>query len=174
MRERFAKCFAGLVFVLAVMLVQGCRKHAVEAQAQPAVLTVPRVQTDFPVGALRFEDGDTGTMPSVIRSVQPQQQVKLVQVQGTDDQAAAIAAAVQRRQDESLLERQEAASERQQEELDREVEQNLKMEQEVQAERRIQDAPEMPLPSSLPDQDAPRIKDNPGVPAQVVPVQPER
>jgi hypothetical protein len=152
--------------------VQGCRKHSVGAQAQPTALTVPRVQTDFPVGALPFEDGDAGATPSVIRSVRPQQQVKLVQVQEIDDQAAAIAAAVQRRQDERLLERQEAASERQQEELDREVEQNLKMEQEVQAEPRIQDAPEMPLPSSLPGQDAQRIQDNPGVPTQTVPVQP--
>jgi hypothetical protein len=75
-------------------------------------------------------------------------QVQLVQVQHPD--AAAVAEA-QRRQDAMLLRQQEAASERQQEELDQDIEQNLKTQEEMEAEPRIQDIPELPLEAPTPE-----------------------
>jgi hypothetical protein len=175
MRDVFAKCFVAMGVGLAVMLTQGCKKRAAPATAQPVVLSVPRVQTDFPVGALPFDDADTNVAPRLNRSVRKPQPVQLVQVQGTDDQAAAIAEAAQRQQDAKLLQEQQAASTRQQQELDREVQQNLKMQQEVEEEPRIQEAPEMPLPQMLPVQPgqvAPRIQDTPLPPGQQAPVAP--
>jgi hypothetical protein len=71
--------------------------------------------------------------------------VQPVQVQSADAQAAAVSAA-QRRQDERLLQQQQAASQRQQEELDQEIEQDLRTQQEMEAEPRIHDIPELPPP----------------------------
>jgi hypothetical protein len=172
MRERFTKCFVAMAVGLAVMLTQGCKKRAVPAPAQPVVLSVPRVATDFPVGALAFDDTDTNAAPRLNRSVRRQQQVQPVQVQGTDDQGAASAEAAQRQQDAKLLQEQQAASTRQQQELDREVQQNLKMQQQVEEEPRIQEAPEMPLPQMQPGEVAPRIQDTPVPPGQQVPAPP--
>jgi hypothetical protein len=177
MRERFAKCFVAVGLGLAMVVAQGCKRKA--ALPQPAAFSVPRVPTDFVVGALPFESDDVSATPKVAR-VARQQPVQLIQVQGTNDQDAAIAAEAQRRQDATLLQEQQAASTKQQQELDRQVQQNLKMEQEVQEEPRIQEAPEMPLPtfqqgpfpSFQPTQEPPRIQDNPGSPAQMVPVPP--
>jgi hypothetical protein len=64
-------------------------------------------------------------------------------VQQVDTEAAAAEA--QRRQDAMLLEQQQAASQRQQEELDQEIGQDVRAQQEMEAEPRIQDVPELPL-----------------------------
>ncbi len=74
----------------------------------------------------------------------PQQQVQPIPVQPADAQSAAVAE-TQRQQDARLFEEQEAASERQQEELNLDIERNLKTQEEMQAEPRIQDVPEVPL-----------------------------
>jgi hypothetical protein len=127
------------------MVAQGCKKQAAPAPVQPVVSSsAPQVQPDFPVGPLPVEDVDSGAKPRVDRVARRQQQVQPVQVQSADAQAAAVAAA-QRRQDERLLQQQEAASQRQQEELDQDIEQNMKMQEEMEAEPRIQDTPGAPL-----------------------------
>jgi hypothetical protein len=169
MGERVAKCIIAMGVLLAVVAAQGCKKKAVPAP-QPVVRSVPRARTDFVVGALPFE-GDVSATPKAARVVR-QQPVQVVQVPETNDQDAAMAAEVQRHKDETLLQEQQAASTKQQQELDREVQQNLKIQQDVQAEPRIQEAPEMPLPSGVPGQEAPRIQDNPVPPTPAVPVQP--
>jgi hypothetical protein len=62
-----------------------------------------------------------------------------VEAQNMDAQAAAVAA--QRQRDAALLQQQQAASQRQQQELNRDIEETVKTQQEVQAEPRIQDTP---------------------------------
>ena len=143
MREMVAKWVVAMGVGLALMAAQGCKKQTAPAPVQPVVLTVQRVQPDFPVGPLPVEDVDTGATPRVER-VARRQQVQPVQVQSADVQAAAVAEA-QRRQDERLLQQQQAASQRQQEELDQEIEQDMKTQEEMEAEPRIQDIPEVPL-----------------------------
>ena len=64
-------------------------------------------------------------------------------VQQADTQV--VAAEAQRRQDGMLLEQQQAASQRQQEELDQEIEQDVRAHHEMEAEPRIQEIPELPL-----------------------------
>jgi hypothetical protein len=166
MRASFAKCFVGVGLGLAMVVAQGCKRKA--APMQPVVVKVPRVPTDFVVGALPFENGDVVAPPKVDRVARRQPPVQLVPVQGTDDQDAALAVEVQRHKDETLLQEQQAASTKQQQELDREVQQNLKIQREVQEEPRIQEAPEMPLPSF---QEPARIQDNPPPPPPPPPPQ---
>jgi hypothetical protein len=74
----------------------------------------------------------------------PQVQPVQAQVRHVDVQNEAVAAA-QRLEDARLLQQQEAASQRQQEELDQEIEQELKTQQEMEAEPRIREIPEIPM-----------------------------
>jgi hypothetical protein len=157
MRASVAKCFVAVGLSLAMVVAQGCKRKA--APMEPVVLKVPRVPTDFVVGALPFENGDVVAPAKVDRVARRQPPVQLIQAQRTDDLDAAMAAEAQRHKDEALLQEQQAASAKQQQELDLEVQQNLKMEREMQEEPRIQEAPEMPLPSF---QEPARIQDNPG------------
>ena len=152
MRGIFAKSVVAMVAGFALMVAQGCRKQAPTA-VQPVVSSVPQVRPNFAVGPLPVEDLDYGAPPRVDRTAfrRPQlvpMQVQPVEVQRPDVQAAAVAE-VQRRQDARLLQQQEAASERQQEELDQEIEQNVRAQQEMEAEPRIQDVPELPLPAPV-------------------------
>ena len=141
MRETVARCVVTIGVGLTLMAVQGCKKHAAPAPVQPVVVSSARgVQPDFPIGPLPVEDVDTGARPRVERAARPRYQAQPVGAEGTDAQAAAASAA-QKRQDERLFQQQEAASQRQQEELNRDIEENVKMQQEMQAEPRIQDTP---------------------------------
>jgi hypothetical protein len=92
---------------------------------------------------LPVEDVDVGVMQRVDRA-EPRQQVEQEQAQ-RDAPPVAIAADAQRVQDAKLLEEQEAASERQQEELNRDIERDVKTQEEMQAEPRIQGVPEVPV-----------------------------
>ncbi len=144
MRETVARCVVAMGVGLALIVAQGCKKQAAPAAVQTVVSSRgPQVLPDFPVGPLPVEDVDTGVKPRVERTAGRRQQVQ--PVQSADAQAAAVAEA-QRRQDARLLQQQEAASQRQQQELDQEIEQDLKMQQEMEAEPRIQDIPELPPP----------------------------
>jgi hypothetical protein len=148
MRKTVAGCVVAMGAGLALMMGQGCRKQAAPVPVQGVVPSVAQVQPDFHFGSLPVEDVDAGVTPRIDRSlrqwrqVQPAPVVRVtlqpVQEQSTDAQAAA---AGQREQDERLLEQQEAESQSQQEELDRDIEENVRMQQEVQAEPRIQDTP---------------------------------
>jgi hypothetical protein len=69
-----------------------------------------------------------------------------MQAQNTDAQAAAANALVQRRQDARLLQEQQAASQRQQLELNQEIDEDTRTQQEMEAEPRIQDIPGAPQP----------------------------
>jgi hypothetical protein len=145
MRKTVASCVVAMGAGLALIVAQGCRKQAVPAPVQPVVRSLPRVEPDFALGPLPVEDVDSPAMPRVDRTaLRRPVQVQPVQVQRADAQAAAVAEA-QRQQDARLLQQQEAASERQQEELDLEIEQNLRTQEEMEAEPRIQDIPEVPL-----------------------------
>src|SRR5216683_2096225 len=146
MRETVARCVVAMGVGLALIVAQGCKKQAAPAAVQTVVSSRgPQVLPDFPVGPLPVEDVDPGAKPRVDRTAQRRQQTQPVQAQSADAQAAAVAEA-QRRQDARLLQQQEAASQRQQQELDQEIEQDLKMQQEMEAEPRIQDIPELPPP----------------------------
>lgn len=152
MRETVAKCVVAMGAGLALIVAQGCRKQAAPVAVRP-VRSAPQVQLDFPGGPLRVDDVDPGPtakmdQPPLRRPQVQTLQVQLVQVQHPD--AAAVAEA-QRRQDAMLLQQQEAASERQQEDLDQDIEQNLKTQEEMEAEPRIQDIPELPLEAPTPE-----------------------
>jgi hypothetical protein len=155
MGKTVAGCVVAMSAGLALIVAQGCKRQAAPAAMLPVVSSsVPRVQPNFALGPLPVEDVDPDAMSRVDRTAgrrppQVQQaQVQPVQVQRADVQAAAVAEA-ERRQDARLLEQQEAASERQQEELDQEIEQDLKTQQEMEAEPRIQDIPELPEPAPM-------------------------
>ncbi len=148
MRQSLAKSVVMIGVGLAAMGVQGCRKQAAPAPVQPVVRSVPNVQPDFPSGSLPVENVDPVAAPrmnTAARRQQQQQQVQPVRVQNGDIQNAAIAAA-QRVQDARLLQQQLAASQRQQQELNQEIQQDVKAQQDVQAEPRIQDVPGAPIP----------------------------
>jgi hypothetical protein len=152
MRGIFAKSVVAMGAGFALMIAQGCKKQAPTA-VQPVVSSVRQVRPDFALGPLPVEDIDAGPMPRVDRTAhrQPQLvpvQVQPVQVERPDVQAAAIAE-VQRQQDARLLQQQEAASERQQDELDQEIEQDLRTQQEMEAEPRIQEIPELSEPAPM-------------------------
>jgi hypothetical protein len=154
MRETVARCVVAVGAGLALIVAQGCKKQVAPAAVLPVVSSSrPQVQPYFPVGPLPVEDVDRGATPRVDRTVVRRAQLEPVQVQPVqvervDVQAAAVAE-VQRRQDERLLQQQEAASERQQEELDQEIEHNLRTQQEMEAEPRIQEIPELPEPAAM-------------------------
>jgi len=149
MGRAVAKCVVVMGAGFALMVAQGCRRQAASAPVQRVGLSPHRVQLDFPGRPLPFErDIDPGAMPRVERVAQRQQvqpaQMQQVQVQHADVQNEAIAAA-QRLEDARLLQEQQAESQRQQEELNQDIEQNLKTQEEMEAEPRIQDIPELPL-----------------------------
>lgn len=130
----------------ALMVAQGCRRRTAAAPVQQVVQHVVRAQPDFPVGPLPVEDVDSGTVPKVEREApisRPAEPVQ-VQVQPAEVQAGALAEA-ERQQDARLLEEQQAASDRQQQELNQEIDENLRTQEEIQAEPRIQEIPEMPI-----------------------------
>jgi hypothetical protein len=139
-----AKCLVAVGAGFALMVAQGCRKQAAPAPAT-VVFNLPQVQLNFASGPLPVEDVDSGAAPRVEGVAQRQQQVQPVQEERADAQAAAAAAEAQRLEDARLLQRQEAASERQQEELDQEIEQDMRAQDEMEAEPRIQEIPEVPL-----------------------------
>ena len=144
MREAVTKCLVAVGAGFALMVAQGCRKQAAPAPAT-VVFNLPQVQLNFASGPLPVEDVDSGEAPKVEGVAQRQQQVQPVQEERADAQAAAAAAEAQRLEDARLLQRQEAASERQQEELDQEIEQHMRAQDEMEAEPRIQEIPEVPL-----------------------------
>jgi hypothetical protein len=143
MREAFAKCLVAVGAGMALLAAQGCRKQAAPAPAT-VVFNLPQVQLNFASGPLPVEDVDSGPAPRVEGVAQRQQQVQPVQEERADAQAAAAAAEAQRLEDARLLQRQEAASERQQNELDQEIEQDMRTQDEMEAEPRIQEVPEVP------------------------------
>ncbi|HTC75797.1 MAG TPA: hypothetical protein VK684_09490 [Edaphobacter sp.] len=143
MRGSVAKWIVAMGAGVALIAAQGCRKQPAAASVQPAALSLPRVQLDFPVGPLPVEDVDTGARPRVDHAAPPLQ-VQPVQVQRADVQNEAVVDG-QRVQDTRLLQEQETASERQQEELNRDIERDVKTRDEMQAEPRIQEIPEVPL-----------------------------
>lgn len=144
MRQIVARCVVALGAGLALVVSQGCKKQAAPAPVQRVVASVPRVRPNFALGPLPVEDIDAGVMPKVDRTAPspPQMQAMQAPVQQADTQAAA--ADEQRRQDAMLLEQQQTASQRQQEELDQEIKQDVRAQQEMEAEPRIQDVPELP------------------------------
>jgi hypothetical protein len=144
MRETLGKGVVAVGAALALMVAQGCRKQAAPTQAA-VVRSVPRVQPNFALGPLPVEDVDEPVATARVDRVALQRpQVQPVQVRSADAQNEAVAAA-QRLEDARLLQQQEAASQRQQEELDQEIEQERKTQQEMEAEPRIQDIPEIPM-----------------------------
>jgi hypothetical protein len=147
MRRIFASSVVVIGAGFALMVAQGCRKQSAPAPVQPVVRSLPRVQPDFALGPLPVEEvDDPVATPRVDRAAlqRPQVQPVQVQVRRADTQNEAVAAA-QRLEDARLLQQQQAASQRQQEELDQEIEQDLKTQQEMEAEPRIQDIPEIPM-----------------------------
>ena len=153
MRGTVAKWVVAMGAGLALIVAQGCRKQADPVAVQPVVSSSRlQVQPHFPVGPLPVEDVDPVVTAKVDQTPLRRPQVQLLQVQPVQVQpdAAAVEEA-QRRQDAMLLQQQEAASERQQEELDQEIEQNLKTQQEMEAEPRIQDVPELPIEPATPE-----------------------
>jgi hypothetical protein len=162
MRGMVARCVVAMGAGLALMMAQGCRKQAAApASVEPAVRSVARVQPDFPWRSLPVEDVDAGVTPRIDRGLRQWQQVQpapvqrapvqRVQVQPMQEQVRRVdvqneaVAAAQRLEDARLLEQQQAASQRQQEELDQEIEQELKTQQDMEAEPRIQEIPEIPM-----------------------------
>jgi hypothetical protein len=148
MRETVAKCVVVMAAGFALIVTQGYRKQAAPTTVQSVVASgAPGARPDFPGGPLPVEDVDTVAKPRVDRVARRPYQVQPGQAESKDAQAAAAA---QRRQDERLLQQQEAASQRQQEELNQDIEQTVKMQQEMQAEPRIQDNPgPQPQPAPL-------------------------
>ena len=143
MRGAIANWVVAMGAGLALIAAEGCRKQPVSATVQPAALTLPRVKLDFAMGPLPVEEVDSVTARRVEHAAPPQQ-AEPVLVQRVDVQPEAVAEA-QRLQDARLFEEQEAASERQQQELNQQIDRDVKAQEEMQAEPRIQEVPEMPL-----------------------------
>ena len=144
MRGAAAKWIVTLGAGAALIAAQEYGKQPASAPVQPVALSLPRVQLDFPVGSLPVEDVDAAAVPRVDRAAPPQQ-VQPIPVQQPADVQPAAVAETQRLQDARLFEEQEAASERQQEELNQDIERDVKTQEEMQAEPRIQGVPEVPL-----------------------------
>lgn len=139
----------GLAWVLGFGLtmiagVSGCKRHSAPVPAQPVVRTLPPIKTrpDFPMGSVppaRIEEGPSvGARQDLRRTVVPPSGPSAAETQ------TALAAA-QRRQDAALLQQQQAASRRQQEELDHQIEQSVRAQQQMDAQPRIQEPPEKPM-----------------------------
>ena len=145
MRRILAGSVVAIGAGFALMVAQGCRKQSAPAPVQPVVRSSSRVQPDFALGPLPVEEmDDPVATPRVARAALQRPQGQPVQVRRADAQNEAVAAA-QGLEDARLLQQQQAASQRQQEELDQEIEQDLKTQQEMEAEPRIQDIPEVPM-----------------------------
>src|ERR1700727_588759 len=84
----------GLAAMAVAMTVEGCRKQAAPAPAQPVVRHVPRVQPDFPVGSLPVEKIDPGMMPRRDQGARRRPAVQPSQTEGADRQAAAAQGAI--------------------------------------------------------------------------------
>jgi hypothetical protein len=161
MQDGLVKLGGVVVLGLAAILMQGCKQKAAPVVAQPVVHTAPRasgpVPSDFP------PDDPVEPNANVVASRPRRRKIvapPVVQPPVIDTEAAEEA---QQRRDAALLKQQESASQRQQQELNGVVQQSLKIQQEQQAEPRIQDAPEQPLsPPTQPGQDEQRIQDAPG------------
>lgn len=176
MRVGLAK-FGGLVALgLAALCVEGCKQKVAPVAAQPVVRSRSHVSgpdpSDFPPEDPPVPDAKVVvSRQSRVRTIAAPQ---VVQMPVVDAQAVEEA---QRRHDAELLKQQESASHSQQQELNGVVQQSLKIQQEQQAEPRIQDAPEPPAwLFSQPGEDEQRIHDAPGPPQTnqaPVPTQPE-
>jgi hypothetical protein len=150
MRGTAAKWIVTLGAGAALIVALEYRKQPASAPVQPVAISLPRVQLDFPVGSLPVEEVDAGAVPRVDRGVPPQQVQPIPVEQPADAQPAAVAE-TQRLQDARLFEEQEAASERQQEELNQDIGRDVKTQDEMQAEPRIQGIPEVPVESTQPE-----------------------
>jgi hypothetical protein len=165
---------AGLIVLgLSIMLGEGCKRQPPPVVSQPTVPPAPRVATPIPpdFSAEPPPDTDAGSQTPLRR---PRRRVmpQVNQPQGPTLDQQAIAEA-QKRRDAKLLEQQTAASQRQQEELNGVVQKSMKIQQDQQAEPRIQEAPQVPITQpAASGPDAPRIQDNP-VPPQTAPPAPQ-
>jgi hypothetical protein len=134
---------------LALMGMSGCKRHATPAPAQPVVRTLPPINAEmnFPVGSVP----PAKVNQDISVAVRPRPRVIATQstlVPQAETQAAI--ATEQERQDAILLQQQQSASQRQQEELNREIEQNVREQQRIQDEPRIQELPEVPISQPTP------------------------
>jgi hypothetical protein len=166
MQDGLVKLGGAVALGLAAILMQGCKQKAAPIVAQPVVRTIPRaapVPSDFPPDDAVEPDANVVASRPRRRKVVAS---PVVQPPVIDTEAAEEA---QQRRDAALLKQQESASQRQQQELNGVVQQSLKIQQDQQAEPRIQEAPEQPLtPPTQPGQEEQRIQDAPG-PAQTAP-----
>jgi hypothetical protein len=168
MREGCGRLSGVIALGLAAMLVQGCKQKVAPVAVQPVVRSTSRASgpslSDFPPDDPPVADAKAPHQPQrhrvVVAQVDPAPQP-------VDDEAAEEA---QQRRDATLLKQQEAASQRQQQELNGVVQQSLKIQQDQQAEPRIQNAPEPPPTWYSQPEDEQRIHDAPG-PAQTNPTQ---
>jgi hypothetical protein len=146
---------------LVLMVGQGCKKKQAPVVAQPIVRAAPRpAPVDFPddppdpvnVAQPVHHSARRVAPPPVVAAPRPV----------VDPNALAEA---QRQRDATLLQQQQAASQRQQQELNGVVQRSQRLQQEQQAEPRIQDLPEVPITQPVvPGQEPPRIQDNPNMP----------
>jgi hypothetical protein len=153
---------AGLAAVgLALMVGQGCKKKQAPAVAQPVVRAAPRpAPVDFPDDPPEPVNVDQPVHHSVRRVAPP----PVVQAPRPVVDPNALAEA-QRQRDATLLQQQQAASQKQQQELNGVVQRSYKLQQQQQAEPRIQSLPEVPITQPIvPGQEPPRIQDNPNAP----------
>ncbi|WP_353062875.1 hypothetical protein RBB77_16480 [Tunturibacter psychrotolerans] len=146
---------------LALMVGQGCKKKQAPAVAQPVVHAAPRpAPPDFPDDPPEPLNVDQ-PVHHAARHVAPP---PVVQAPRPVVDPNALAEA-QRQRDATLFQQQQAASQRQQQELNGVVQRSYKLQQDQQAEPRIQDLPEVPITQQVvPGQEPPRIQDNPNMP----------
>jgi hypothetical protein len=175
MRRIWAKNILAVGVGLAAMLSQGCKRHTTPAPAPTERVFRRSAPTPAPSVDLFPDTPAPDTAPQARRH-----RVEIPEAAPSpvnSQQAAAEARAQQRAQDARLEQQQEAASQKAQRELDHEVEQSQKVQDQMQQEPRIQDAPgpeQMGLPPGLDGQpnqlgqEPPRIQDAPG-PAQTQP-----
>jgi hypothetical protein len=176
MQSVWAKGLLATGLGLAILLPLGCKRKAAPVQSVPVKTTVPQVglpeSEPLPIDE---------SMPRPSQAPQARRHAApVVQMPSAAPQPDPQLAARQRLQDQRLYERQEAASQKAQRELDVEVQQSQKAQDDMQAEPRIQDAPgpaETGAPPGFlgepaPGQEAPRIRDSPPPPSQTQPVQP--
>jgi hypothetical protein len=146
---------------LVLMVGQGCKKKQAPAPVQPVVRVAPRpAPPDFPDDPPEPVNVDQPVHHSA-RHVAPPPVVAPPRPV-VDPNALAEA---QRQRDATLFQQQQAASQKQQQELNGVVQRSQKLQQEQQAEPRIQDLPEVPITAPVvPGQEPPRIQDNPNMP----------
>jgi hypothetical protein len=147
---------------LVLMVGQGCKKKQAPAPVQPMVRVAPRpAPPDFPDDPPEPLNVDQPVHHSA-RHVAPPPPVVPAPRPVVDPNALAEA---QRQRDATLFQQQQAASQRQQQELNGVVQRSYKLQQDQQAEPRIQDLPEVPITQPVvPGQEPPRIQDNPNMP----------